>query len=442
MQDEPRIVSSALSDVKPAPPTAPAPPFPACTPSEPFRSNRSELLAALFSYVVGYLYMKGVFQANSVFYLLFAAAFTAFALVFFRDRIRSAEHWVWLGCMWLCLLCEFCGRNQVWEDKFNLFAHAYAIYWILSLSGRLIDGKSSAFLPMDALNGAVLIPFSHFFTFFRTRVLGWGIRRLRGEKTFRPAGFVSALLAIAVAAVLFFSAGNLLSQADANFGAFLSDLLPVIDGEWMVDLFFILLLSIPVGAYLNGLVVGSGRVTDESLSAKKNGILSAISRLRHVSNAVWTVLLCAFAVLYLVFFGFQGSYFFGAFSRTLPETFTVAEYARQGFFELCRILALNFALLWLVYASSTKPVRDYLPGKLLCSVLLAESILFAVTALSKLLLYIDCFGFTPLRLQSFWLICVLMLGCILSLISLLTQKKTIRIWIYFTGISLALLHLY
>jgi hypothetical protein len=126
----------------------------------------------------------------------------------------------------------------------------------------------------------------------------------------------------------------------------------------------------------------------------------------------------------------------------LPENFTVAEYARQGFFELCKILALNFALFWLVYASSTIPVRENRPAKVISSILMIESVLFAVTALSKLVLYIDCFGFTPLRLQSFWLVCVLLIGCVLTMVSLWSGKKTMKLWIFFTGISLALLHLY
>ena len=425
-------------------PTVPAPstaPFPAYS-AAPFLSNRKELWAALVSYGIGYLYIEGVLQNHPVWFLIFAAAFTACALVFFRSNVRQKEHWIWLGCLWCCILCEVCGRNRVWEDYSMLFVHAFAIYWILSLSGRLIDGKSSEFLPLDAVNGSVLIPFSNFFTFFRTRVLIWGVRQLRKKKTIPLTGFLAGLVAVVLAAVLFISAGDLLSQADANFGAFLASLLPTVDGMWLRDLAATLLLSIPVGAYLYGLVAGVDRVSPDALESKKSGILSFLSRIRHVPNTVWTVLLCAFALLYLVFFGFQGSYFFGAFSRTLPETFTVAEYARQGFFELCRIMALNFALLWLVYASSKQPVPTHMPAKLLCSILLSESVLFAVTALSKLILYIDCFGFTPLRLQSFWLICVLLLGCILSLVSLWTQKKTVRIWIFFTGISLSLLHLF
>lgn len=402
-----------------------------------------ELLAVLLSYVLGFLYMEGIFKNTSDFArVLFCAAFTAVGLFYFRHRLRTKEHWIWLGCLWVCVLADLLGRNQVWADEFMLFVHGFAIYWILTLSGKLTEGKSSAFLPLDALNGAILIPFHRFFTFFRVRVFGWGIQELRYRKKVNLSGILYGCLAVIVSAFLLFGAGSLLGQADANFGLFLENILPKFGIGWEEEMTLTLILSLPVGSYLCGMICGTDRVTEESLNRKKNTILSFFAQIRHVSNAVWAVILCVFVLFYLVFLGFQSSYFFGAFRRLLPEDFTVAEYARQGFFELCKILAMNFALYWLACASSVRPAREDRTLRILGTLLLAESVLFAITAMSKLILYIDCFGFTPLRLQSFWLICVLLMGCVMSLISLWTGKKTIRIWIFYTGLSLTLLHLY
>ena len=130
---------------------------------------------------------------------------------------------------------------------------------------------------------------------------------------------------------------------------------------------------------------------------------------------------------------------FGAFTRTLPVDFTVAEYARQGFFELCRVMALNFVLLWLVTRMSKPPVSERKVSLALCVTLLAESILFAVIALSKLALYIDCFGFTPLRLQSTWLALVLLAGCAAALYSLITGRRSCRAWMIFGAVTLSAL---
>ena len=178
------------------------------------------------------------------------------------------------------------------------------------------------------------------------------------------------------------------------------------------------------------------------LKAQGAALVRWLERLRKVPNRVWTVLLGAFCLLYLLFFVIQGQYLFGAFTRTLPEGFIVADYARQGFFELCRVMAVNFALLWLVARLSRTTVREDKPALVLSLLLLAESMLLAVVAFSKLMLYISCFGFTPLRFQSSWLVCVLFFGCVCAGYSLVTWKKSFRIWVMAAAISLTALYLF
>ena len=102
-------------------------------------------------------------------------------------------------------------------------------------------------------------------------------------------------------------------------------------------------------------------------------------------------------------------------------------------------MGLNFALLWLVTRMSRRPAREDRASLILCLILLAESMLFAVVAFSKLALYIDCFGFTPLRLQSTWLVCVLFAGCLAFGWNMLSGRKTLRIWLVFSAVSLSLL---
>lgn len=408
-----------------------------------FRSNRREIIAALVSYYVGWVYYDAFFEGDALWKVIFTALFCGGALLFYRENLRKKEHWIWLGCLWMCLLCDVLGRNQVWDGYMGLFIHGFAIYWILSLSGKLLAGESSAFLLADAFNGLILWPMKYLFTFFRARVLLWGLRKLRPGEKKKISGLGYIIFAVVLAALLFILASRMLISADANFGSFLRDLWPDINMSRITrHLPRFIFISLPVGAYLYGLVVGTGREKQETLDTERDGILSTLEEFHKIPNKVWTILVGAFAVYYLLFFGLQGSYLFGAFARQLPEGFTVAEYARQGFFELCGIMGLNFCLLWIVWGSSRDHIRAVKGSKVMCTVLMGESILFAVTAMSKLLLYIDCFGFTPLRLQSFWGVTVLMAGCIFSIVSIWSGKKTAKYWICFTGITLALLHLY
>ena len=404
-----------------------------------------ELISALVSYVAAWVYVHMIVTSGEgykVYAVLFGVIFSVSVLVFYRENLRKKEHWVWLVCLWVCLICEIIGRNQVWDGSVWLFIHCFAIYWVLCLSGHMMEGESSAYLLLDALHGAITYPFKHLLGFLRTQVLWWGVCQARPGKKKKSGNLIYVIFAVCLALILFLVAGKLLVQADANFGSFLENFRIELDFENFSKYFWRFIYSLPVGAYLYGLVVGTNREAMERLTVQKNGIQTFLNAIRKVPNGVWLVLTGAFVVFYLMFFGVQGSYLFGAFARNLPEGFTVAEYARQGFFELCGIMGLNFCLLWLVCYSSVSPVREKKSSKIMCTVLLAESILFAVTAMSKLILYIDCFGFTPLRLQSFWGVTVLMMGCVCSIVSLWSGKKTARVWILFTGITLAVLHVY
>ena len=301
-------------------------------------------------------------------------------------------------------------------------------------------GESSTLLPLDALHGFVVIPFKHFF--LRSRTVWHALTHLRrGErKKTQPETVLALVLALIAALALLFGTGILLMRADAGFARLFENLRFELhlDAEVCIRL----LLSLPVGAYVFGLAAGAGREAQEKLRARGDAVCAGVLRLRRVPNAVWTAVLAVFLALYVLFFCVQGSYLFGAFQRRLPGGFTVAAYARQGFFELCGVMALNFALLWLVTRTGERPARENRAVCALCIALLAAGMLFAVVACSKLILYISCFGFTPKRLQSTWLVCVLFFGCAAGGYSLLTGKKSFRAWMMFGAVTLALLSVY
>ena len=123
----------------------------------------------------------------------------------------------------------------------------------------------------------------------------------------------------------------------------------------------------------------------------------------------------------------------------LPEGFIVSEYARRGFFELCKVMALNFLLLWMATRSADEETRGSKGFRIACIALLLESMLFSAVSISKLCLYISSFGFTPLRLQSSWLAAVLLMGCAAWMYSLLTGKKVFKYWMYFGAVTLTAL---
>lgn len=406
-----------------------------------FSAARKELIAALLSYLAAYIYVAAPFGGELELWLLVFTAFY-FALVEYlcASRRRVWESWVWLGCM-LSAVCSYVfSPCEVWGKSATfIFANIFAVWWTMSRAGVLLDGESGHFLPFDALNGFVLLPFGNFFLRVRT---WWHFasRPRREGKKLNTSALIGSIIAVLLALLLLLSALEHLSGADAGFGTLVGNITGFFTNNVnLVDFFFKLLVSLPVGAYIFGLISGSMRLSPQRITERRGFLESLLGQLRIVPARVWSICLAVFITVYAVFFVMQGGYIFGAFSRTLPEGMTVAQYARQGFFELCRVMALNFVLLWLVTRMSAQPVRERRLSLALCLALLAESILFAVVALSKLALYIDCFGFTPLRLESTWLASVLLAGCVAAAYSLITGRRSCRAWMIFGAVTLSAL---
>ncbi len=420
---------------------------------EPFSATRREMLASGLMYALAYLYtrMYGAMLSSysaalpRVLLAVFTLGFIALTEHLHHDTPRSRESFVWLFCVAALLASVIFLRGRAWEGGIPLlFLHVFAVWWVLSRSGALMEGKSERMLPLDALNGFVVFPFKHFFLQARTAFFAFS--RMRGEKKAESGSLAWTLVIAAAALGLLALATSLLMSADEAFAKLLGGFAERFRFDWdltALDGFLLrLFLSLPVGAYLFGLVAGTRR-EDKGVLRKRVARIDGefLPSLRGVAEHVWLVLLALFCALYALFFVVQGRYLFGAFTRTLPDGFVVAEYARQGFFELCKVMAVNFALLYLATRTSKKGARG---GALLtlCLALLAESLLFAVVALSKLWLYIDCFGFTPRRLQSTWLVCVLAFGTLCAAWSLLRRERTFRVFLCFGAVTLSLLCLY
>ena len=403
-----------------------------------FTATPTERLVALLSYPAAFLYACAALSEGKSAHILLAVFTVIFCLgveYTYRKVRANWERWVWLAALILCLVPPLWGGNKVWEGRSILFVHGFAIYYTLCRAGVLTEGRTSHLLPADAFFGTFLYPLSNLF--LRFRVLGTFPRKR--EKA-SGMTILWSCLAILAAAAAFIAAYVLLTEADTGFANLMNSLFrmdTVEAGPFLLRL----LISLPIGAYVYGLVAGVGRESVQMVRERGSRICDSLVRMRTVPVMVWIILLAIFALFYGVFFFVQGQYLFGAFTRTLPKDFTVAEYARQGFFELCKVMVLNFALLWLALRSAQTSPKAHTALRVLATVVLAESLLLAVTAGSKLWLYIDCFGFTPLRLQSAWLIVSLGVGVICTICTLWTGRRSVRVWAVFSGLSLALLHL-
>lgn len=417
----------------------------------PFSASKQEIAAALLSFVLGWIYLRRIWFFNFDLHAV-PTALTVFTLGFLalgeylsRGRPRPRESWVWLGCALVTAAAVAFDRCNALDERLChgfAFLHLFAVWWLLSRCGVLHAGESGRLLPLDAVNGFLIIPWKNIFLRARTLYFAFcaSVRsRLPGRPNTRTLLW-SAFVAVTALGMLSL-AMQLLCTADDGFSSLMESVTGAVSFRLSEDLageLIFIVLSLPVSAWLFGLLGGSLREDRARLNMRMLRLETGLKKLQGVPARLWQILLALFCAVYALFCAVQGRYLFGAFTRTLPEGFIVSAYARRGFFELCKVMTVNFALLYLARRTAKS---GGLP-RILSAALLGESLLLAVVAFSKLALYVDCFGFTPRRLQSLWLVCVLACGCVCALVALFTRKKAFRAWMIFGAVSLSLLCLY
>ena len=393
--------------------------------------KKRTLYSSIASYAIGFLYIScflfGFYgDVHKLWHpLLFAAAFTLWGLYTLVKPLEPARL-PYLICMLLTALAAALGLCHATSGWSTLALHGFAVCWVLS---RENWDESWICLLANGLRGVFLTPFQNFFlrektllSSLRGNIPGKGNRKL----------LLTSTVAIALALPLFFLAGNLLGQADSSFQALTDGFLSLFRldmPQWVGFFLERFLFGLPVGGYLYGMLASASPALPQVLREKNHSFFPC----RTVQ-----CILGAFIGLYLLFFAVQANTLLAVFRNQVPGKLTASAYARTGFFQLCQVMAINFLLVGLGNLLTKAPGRLRLP----CQILMVQSVFLAVSAAGKLLLYIRRFGFTPLRLLSFWAVLVLTAGSLLTMASLQGKKRCLRLWLWFASLTFTVLCFY
>ena len=205
----------------------------------------------------------------------------------------------------------------------------------------------------------------------------------------------SVLLGILIAVPLLWIVVSLLASADAAFGA----LTERIFGGWSVSktvrtviraVFYTL---IPAAVFYAALAAQTERSEFPAKETRRAGALIAIT------------FTGALAVVYAVFCGIQIAVLFAGDVSALPEGMTYAEYAREGFFQLLLVSGINVAVIITAQRRfvSTRALRALLVFLTVCTYLTEAS------SAMRMLLYVNAYGLTYLRLLVLWFLALLAL---------------------------------
>ena len=297
----------------------------------------------------------------------------------------------------------------------HFFAYTYALiallYLVYSATGAKLEGRLSSLLFIDLIRALFILPFASFKELFVAVNTG------RGKKS--GAVLLKLLLGLALAILPTVVVLILLSY-DRDFLNLLSKIISFKPLDILRHLFRIG-FGIPIGMYLFGLYA-SGRKGKGADVLTAEGCHAAAKTVRFAPVLTMAAASAPLLLIYVVFFVSQWKYYVSAFVGKLPAGILPANYAREGFFQLCTVAAINLAITAAISFFAKR--RDDKPGwtvKILTLLFTVSTLVLLATAASKMLLYIDCFGLTQKRVYASWFMVVI---TVLFLMILLKQFVT------------------
>ena len=318
------------------------------------------------------------------------------------------------------------GFYSVFDFGQTLMIFLVAAYWTLVITeGLLWKGQTSSWILLDSWNGLIALPILNFLC--QIRLIFQTFSEKREEKKDWRMVLLGILISIPALLVII----PILSQADTGFRSLVDTVLDALGEDFRI-LIWRGIMGILLGALMFGTLYGGVY----KRHVKEEECIRFHEESGRVFRFVPDIAVLTFGIIvsavYVLFIGLQARYLFSAFFGILPEAYTYAQYARQGFFELCVIALLNASFLIAMNGCAKTPRRKNRGLLLENGILGALTLLLLTTAASKLGMYIVAYGFTVKRCISSVFLIWLFLVFILVLIY---QKKNIPLvrWSVFAG---------
>ncbi|WP_166906673.1 DUF4153 domain-containing protein [Mycobacterium sp. DL440] len=220
------------------------------------------------------------------------------------------------------------------------------------------------------------------------RVSGWVRRGLPSRVGVANPGRVAVVIGLTV--LLAFVFGALFASADAAFAHLVGNLVPTFDGVdaiARVVVFGIVASFVLSGAYLTRF--------PPRLDVLAPAPMKAVPRWE------WALPLGVLDALFLAFVVVQAAVLFGGHTHVLEtEGLTYAEYARQGFWQLLWVSALTLLVLGVVIrVAGRADAADRRLLRVLVGILCATSVVVVISAIHRMWLYQQAYGFSTDRLM-------------------------------------------
>ena len=373
-----------------------------------FTFEKSDGIFAVLFFVLSYLYVQWTYPfrpalSTALFVLLFVIIGTVYGKICGFSQSRKSIPYLAILLLGAVRFVVF--DNDLPGVMLYMFITFMAVYWVGVFAKRRIGadkGKDyiSSLFVWDIFNQLLNVPFSHFSCAFVSIKSSFG--KGRNSSTSGQI-LIGILICIPVAFVVI----SLLASADMAFDNLMGILYDMFFGKIYSSVirFFI---AIPVWCYFFGLFYGNLRNRNFKGITAEN-VQNTRKYMCKMPKATAYTVLTVINLIYILFFVSQSAYLFSGFSNLLPAEFTYSQYARKGFFELCVIAFINFGITYLSFVIVERNSEGKRPKALTVQTMLLSvfTLLLIATALSKMAMYIDCYGLTRLRIYASWFMVML-----------------------------------
>lgn len=393
---------------------------------------------AWISFIFGYMFCKAFpAHVNSLgAFLLVLFAFSATTVVLEVKNVKIGLMSVVVAVSGVIVSSALIfSSNSMLQSLANAYAMVTFCYYIYATQGKATQRSFNDFIIFDYHKALFVAPFLKLGSLLqgmfsgRTKKSGAVLGKLI------KGGLIALIPTLVVCGLLSYDRG--FYRIIENMGSFIDlDAGNVFSNIWQLG------LGIIVGQYVFRLFLASSDNAVEATNEEE-----CVARFKEMQKAhVITTLAAVLPIIfiYVVFFISQWGYYVSAFSGKLPGGFSYAEYARDGFFQLCMVSFINMLIIVFVqlFMDGKKPVVAKIKGGIVITYAVCTLILIA-TAMSKMMLYIKSYGLTQKRVYSSWLMIVLAILFVVAVVKQFVKKlnavsvSCAVVVVMFAGLSLS-----
>ena len=277
----------------------------------------------------------------------------------------------------------------------SMYAYFYFVY---AATGNRAEKGITNVIPLDIIRAAFVFPFVSFIKLFSAMFT---------RKSKSHNSVFKVLLGLMLAFIPTLIVAALLSY-DSEFSELFGNIIDFIDDFNIFSHIGSLILGTFVAMYIFGLYVTATN-EERPYAITSEDCEKVYKHVRFLPALTIAAALLPILSVYVIFFVSQFKYYVSAFTGVLPEgVLSYAEYARNGFFELCTVSVINFIIIILIAIFQRREKTGDRVFLRLANITVSLMTLVLIgTAMAKMWLYINQYGLTEKRILSSWFMIVL-----------------------------------